>query len=74
MKKISTLDIGVLATALEIVQAYKREPKVEMGTCPHCEFYGSVAADFGYRTIRGKQVRQSWCKFCRASPASHPGR
>lgn len=34
-------------------------------TCPHCAHVGPVIPDFGLRKLRGRIVRQSWCKRCR---------
>lgn len=33
--------------------------------CPTCLLLGSVATWFGYRTIKGKVIPQSWCSVCR---------
>ena len=33
--------------------------------CPKCKVLGNLEIDFGFRTIGGKKVRQSWCRACR---------
>lgn len=43
--------------------------------CPHCQHVGTIAQDFGLRRLRsGEEKPQSWCRTCRNSMASHPGR
>lgn len=42
--------------------------------CPQCGHKGKVATDFGFKTYKGVVKPQSWCRWCRNSPRSHPGR
>jgi hypothetical protein len=34
--------------------------------CPRCGAVGSAEDVFGFRCMRGRRVRQSWCRGCRA--------
>jgi len=37
----------------------------EFATCPFCGEAGPVESLFGFRSLRGRRVRQSWCYLCR---------
>jgi len=34
--------------------------------CPNCELFDTVEEHFGWRTINGKKIPQSWCSKCRS--------
>ena len=34
--------------------------------CPRCGATGDAAEVFGFRIVRGRRVRQSWCRPCRS--------
>jgi hypothetical protein len=38
----------------------------DLSRCPQCGLVGEVDAWFGWRTMSGREVRQSWCRICRA--------
>lgn len=39
--------------------------------CPQCGHEGPVKPDFGVRTVRGVELKQAWCRSCRASTNYH---
>ena len=41
-------------------------PDVEKKLCPKCQKEKPVAEGFGYRTIKGKKYKQSYCRECRS--------
>lgn len=65
---------GFLA-ALELVVKHGREsgapvaPAPYRKRCPKCGWTGLTDRDFGMRTLRGRQVPQSWCRLCRRAAA-----
>jgi hypothetical protein len=43
--------------------------------CPHCGEEKQIATEFGFKRLKDGSVKpQSWCRRCRNSPDSHPGR
>ncbi|NQV40016.1 MAG: hypothetical protein HQ505_05695 [Nitrosopumilus sp.] len=63
--------ITQLATDIAIKRAVeeKESNKIEEAICPQCQLHvhgqEEVKKKFGFRTRRGKQIIQSWCKECR---------
>lgn len=39
----------------------------DLSRCPQCGLVGEVDAWFGWRKMSGREIRQSWCRICRAS-------
>ncbi len=70
---------GFLA-ALELVVKHGREGTGPARAapyrkrCPKCGWTGLTDQDFGMRTIRGRQVPQSWCRLCRRAAAETEAR
>lgn len=38
----------------------------DLSRCPQCGLVGEVDAWFGWRKMSGREIRQSWCRICRA--------
>jgi hypothetical protein len=38
----------------------------DLARCPQCGLVGEVDTWFGWRKMSGREVRQSWCRICRA--------
>lgn len=81
-----TLPEGQIQTLLKMAEASLRQygeivPPKEVfyvtgeQECPHCGETKSIATEFGFKRSKGGEVSpQSWCRTCRNSPDSHPGR
>jgi hypothetical protein len=39
----------------------------DLKRCPRCKLVGEVSLWFGWRTIDGKKIAQSWCQLCRSA-------
>jgi len=56
-------------TALKRVTENKELNKIKEARCPQCKLHAhgqkEVKEKFGFRTRRGKQFVQSWCRECR---------
>lgn len=75
-KKTRTLQVGQykvgFAAALALVVEHgKRAQQIQelpsRSRCPHCGRVGLTDEHFGSRMVRGKRVRQSWCRECRSA-------
>lgn len=63
--------IGFAAALALVVEHGKKARELEQVPsscqCPRCGRVGLTDEHFGTRTLRGKRVRQSWCRDCRST-------
>ncbi len=66
---------NLMQTANSALTARTHALPTGFARCPHCKETMPIKTQFGYRTLRNGIIKaQSWCRSCRASPDSHPGR
>lgn len=69
--RVDRYKTGFAAALALVVEHGKRAKSLEevpsRSQCPRCQRVGLTDEHFGTRVIRGKRVRQSWCRECRSA-------